>query len=280
MKMKILLTLFLTAFTLNVNAQWQTKWSSTALNYYTASGWIDFEKNGNTWLKRLYLVDSTKFVITTGYYSQNPQYTYNFTAAEKLAGSLIYSTGYDFTGDNRVEFYVLSWYGTTSNYRQSFKIIDIVSNSIVFERNVSNAWYSSPTFSDLDGDGKIECSVIRYYYPFTLDYFIEVYATGATGIANEGLPAKFELKQNYPNPFNPTTKIDFNIENPDFISLEIFNISGEKISTLRNEYMDAGNHSVVWDGKNGRNETLPTGVYFYRLSGTKLSENKKMILLK
>ncbi|GEM_PF-2202833 len=89
------------------------------------------------------------------------------------------------------------------------------------------------------------------------------------------VPGRFNLYQNYPNPFNPLTKIKFDIPNPAFISLKVYDIEGREISVLAGETVLPGVYEVTFDGSG-----LSSGVYFYRLSSKHFNETKKMILLK
>ncbi len=92
---------------------------------------------------------------------------------------------------------------------------------------------------------------------------------------NKNVPDKFGLEQNYPNPFNPSTTIDFSIAVPEHVSLDIYNILGQKVATLVNDYLPEGEHSVVFNADN-----LASGIYIYMLrAGNKVME-KKMTLLK
>jgi hypothetical protein len=91
----------------------------------------------------------------------------------------------------------------------------------------------------------------------------------------EKLPTEFVLQQNCPNPFNPATEISFSLPNAAHVKLEIFNIMGQKVTTLLNRHLEAGNHSVSWDGNN-----VASGVYFYRLQAGDMVDTKKMVLLK
>ncbi|MBN2829510.1 MAG: T9SS type A sorting domain-containing protein [Candidatus Cloacimonetes bacterium] len=85
---------------------------------------------------------------------------------------------------------------------------------------------------------------------------------------------------NYPNPFNPVTTISYSIpENAD-LTLEIFNIKGQKIKTLVNSKVIAGEHTIVWNGTDLNNRTVPSGVYFYKLKAGTYTLTKKMALLK
>ncbi|MCI0494281.1 T9SS type A sorting domain-containing protein, partial [candidate division KSB1 bacterium] len=83
-------------------------------------------------------------------------------------------------------------------------------------------------------------------------------------VAN-GLPGEFELRQNYPNPFNPNTMIEYNLAQSGEVKLEILNMLGEKIATLRNEKQAAGNYSLSWNGKDKLGNEVASGIYFYRL---------------
>jgi len=94
------------------------------------------------------------------------------------------------------------------------------------------------------------------------------------------VPKDFELFQNYPNPFNPTTKIQFALVKSTKVKLLIYNVLGQKVRTLINGQIDAGVHTVVWDGRNDAGQSLGSGVYFYRVQTDKFSKTRKMILMK
>ena len=95
------------------------------------------------------------------------------------------------------------------------------------------------------------------------------------------LPAdRTALKGNVPNPFNPTTAISFSLETPGNVTLEIFNVKGEKVRTLVNEHFDAASHSIVWNGKDDLGRTSASGVYFYKMRTGSFTSTKKMLLMK
>ncbi len=85
----------------------------------------------------------------------------------------------------------------------------------------------------------------------------------------------FALDQNYPNPFNPTTNIKFRIANPGFVSLKVYDVLGNEISTLVNKQKDAGSYQVKFDAGN-----IPSGVYLYQLKTNSEVISKKMMILK
>ncbi len=94
------------------------------------------------------------------------------------------------------------------------------------------------------------------------------------------LPESFVLMQNNPNPFNPTTAIDFAIPKSAHTRIEVFNILGQKIKTLVNEYLGPGRKRVEWDGTDSRGNTVASGVYLYRMTANDFTETKKMMLMK
>ncbi len=89
------------------------------------------------------------------------------------------------------------------------------------------------------------------------------------------LPANIFLEQNYPNPFNPKTTIQFTIPKSQFVSMEVYNLLGQKVATLKDEYLNAGMHTVEWNATG-----LASGVYLYRLQAGNYTETKKLILLR
>ncbi|MCK4956487.1 MAG: T9SS type A sorting domain-containing protein, partial [Candidatus Cloacimonetes bacterium] len=86
--------------------------------------------------------------------------------------------------------------------------------------------------------------------------------------------------QNYPNPFNPETTINFSLQEAGDMALEIYNIKGQRVTTLVSSNLEAGKHSVVWNGKDESGRSVVSGIYFYRMRSGKYIETKKMILLK
>lgn len=86
---------------------------------------------------------------------------------------------------------------------------------------------------------------------------------------------RFNLFQNYPNPFNPTTNIDFSLPHASNVSLKIYDVTGNEIMDVLNEFKPAGNYSVSVDASN-----LTSGIYFYKLIAGNYKETKKMIVIK
>ena len=98
-----------------------------------------------------------------------------------------------------------------------------------------------------------------------------------TDIANDHFtpPARFTLYQNYPNPFNPNTKIKFALEKSSRVTIEVFNVLGQRVATLLDKKMVAGLHSVNFNGNK-----LASGIYFYSITAGSFYQVKKMVLLR
>lgn len=278
--MKKTALLFLFIASLGFGQTFTNTFTSNPIPGATASGWLYFEKDGDNWKSRMYYLDTIQFKITGGTFSNAITYSHMFTPEEQLAGYYIYSLMTDLNGDNYTDFYILSYTGNSSAYRQGFKIFSMVDGSTIFERKDNNTWYSEPTISDLDNDGVLDCSFYSYTFPYNGTYKYEVYSTGVTTDMKETSPRGFVLNQNFPNPFNPSTVIRFTLQKSQQVSVEIYNVEGRLIRTLVQENLPEGSHEISWDGKDERGFNLPSGIYFYSLRGSGHQLTKKMVLLK
>ncbi|MCB1059832.1 MAG: T9SS type A sorting domain-containing protein [Calditrichaeota bacterium] len=89
------------------------------------------------------------------------------------------------------------------------------------------------------------------------------------------VPREFALEQNYPNPFNPSTTIEYTVPNEGVAELSVFNVAGQKVATLVNGNVSAGQHNIQWNAAN-----ISTGVYFYQLKMGDQFITRKMLLMK
>ncbi len=85
---------------------------------------------------------------------------------------------------------------------------------------------------------------------------------------------------NFPNPFNPTTTISFSILDESNVEISIYNMKGQKVKQLINDHLSSGQHTIEWNGTDGNNKSVASGIYFYKISTGKSSAMKKMLLLK
>jgi hypothetical protein len=95
----------------------------------------------------------------------------------------------------------------------------------------------------------------------------------------EDKPTENQLHENFPNPFNPSTNIHYSISNRDFVTLKVYDVLGNEVTTLVNEWKEGGSYQVTFNSAIC-NRQLVNGVYIYRLQAGNFVETKKMILMK
>ncbi len=109
---------------------------------------------------------------------------------------------------------------------------------------------------------------------------IEVTELATANSNNTVVPNSYALSQNYPNPFNPSTEMKFSMPVNGHARLEIFNVLGASVAVIFDGPAVAGEHRVVWDGRDSDGNATASGVYFYRLTADNYTETRKMMLLK
>ena len=152
-------------------------------------------------------------------------------------------------------------------------------------------WF--PTIGELAGD-QIEDEVDFMTYTWTV-YAADSWDTTAASngprtltidvsglLALDGvdLPTVFALHNNYPNPFNPVTNINYDIPEVSQVSLEIYNISGQKVRTLAQGHHEPGRYRIEWNATNDYGNPLSSGMYIYRINAGDFVSVKKLILMK
>ncbi len=155
-------------------------------------------------------------------------------------------------------------------------IVDPMSGFLAPSSNIDLAITLDFTGGDIVPDSVYEAQVIidnnspeTPVIPVTVDVQSDI------EYDNPGLPRKFSLYQNYPNPFNPSTSIKFALPEQSDVSIEIFNILGQKVASAFEGLMPAGYHSLVWDGS-----SAASGIYYYRITAGEYVAARKMTLIK
>jgi hypothetical protein len=126
------------------------------------------------------------------------------------------------------------------------------------------------------GTAHVQIEVGTFHNP-ELRYVLDFIATTdpSVGVNDDSHLNSYSLNQNYPNPFNPSTKISYNVGEPGFVQLKVFNVLGVEVATLVKEQKYAGNYTVDFDAAR-----FSSGVYFYSLSVNNFNQTRKMILEK
>ncbi len=154
-----------------------------------------------------------------------------------------------------------------------FDTVTVLSSSGVVELD------SAQILSNRIGFTKIDSAATKVAVNF-IKAMISVSPTSVREAGVGPLPKEYALSQNYPNPFNANTQISFALPKAGNARLDIYNVLGQKVSTLFNEFMNAGSKTVNWDGRDDGGVTVPSGVYFYQLVSQDFRQTKKMLLIK
>jgi hypothetical protein len=169
---------------------------------------------------------------------------------------------------------VLNWTTATEINNQMFEI----------ERSSENGEFylighikGHGTTSEPKEYSYIDMSVVpgKYYYRLKQVDFSGVYEYSNIVEVEISAPLVYNLAQNYPNPFNPSTQINFSIAEPTMIKLAIYNLLGQEIQVLRDEFMQPGLYQVSFNASN-----LPSGMYIYKLETANYVQARKMMIMK
>jgi len=96
----------------------------------------------------------------------------------------------------------------------------------------------------------------------------------------ETIPKTFALQGNYPNPFNPATNIVFDLDINADVEVTIYSVLGQEINTIYHSYSEPGRYTVTWRGQDTFGNSVPSGIYFYKVSADNRELTGKMLLIK
>lgn len=246
------------AYNISTNA-WTTKTSNST------SGFLDM--SSILYQNEVYIMgwsDSAfyKYTPATDQWTQLANSLYPVGAcAFGIINNLIYAIGGNAGG------------ATTADY-QSILVYNVTTNSWALdtqELSSKRHWMATAEYAGgLYVVGGID------EFAVAVDIVEEIVPQGTAGVNSESeIPENYYLMQNYPNPFNPGTKISYSIPEITFVTLKVYDVLGNEIATLVNEEKTIGSYDVDFVAT-----SLPSGIYFYKLTTNNFSETKKMILMK
>ncbi|MBM4400140.1 MAG: T9SS type A sorting domain-containing protein, partial [Candidatus Cloacimonetes bacterium] len=118
-------------------------------------------------------------------------------------------------------------------------------------------------------------------YLDTRDLYVMKLSNEITSVDDEVVPlAGFTLKQNYPNPFRSETNIRFSLKQNAAVDLSVYNLKGQKITTLKHGLLDKGSHNLLWNGTDTNKTSVASGVYFIKLHSGNTTLTRKMVLMR
>jgi PKD repeat protein len=217
------------------------------------------------------------YITVTEPSSGGTMYVYNIVVTRKNAGPNCSGIGtvYVYDSNNQPVANATVYATATGPVGGNFSGLTVSDGSVVFETGktrscsgefcyeVTNVTHSSLTYDAAANNVTKACESGW------------VYTDGQGEMAQVEMPAAYRLDQNYPNPFNPVTTITFSVDQPGHVTLEVFNVAGQRVSTLVDAWLGTGEHTATWDGAK-----VSSGVYLYRLTTDYTAETRKMILLK
>ena len=193
-------------------------------------------------------------------------------------------TPQQFSGERQTNGIHLMWKPGNANDVDRYLIRRSVTARIT-ESSENSQIYSTPDTSFIVSEPNAD----EYYYSIAAkdingnvgEYTdpISVQSTGAQDRL-DGIPEKFTLRQNFPNPFNPATTISYGIPEVTHVSLEIYDLRGNRVTTLVNRVQSAGWHTIRWHGKDSAGNTVGTGAYLLRINTGNHTATQKMIYMK
>jgi hypothetical protein len=156
------------------------------------------------------------------------------------------------------------------------------SGTFSFKMRYGASWSASGiVFKDFTGDGKLDIITATNLPPAGFQsalIMIRGKNTGIVGINSaltSAVPENYILSQNFPNPFNPVTRINYALPKAGVVTLKVYDVLGKETAVLVNEYKNAGNYTAEFNGT-----SMPSGIYFYKLSSGNFTSIKKMSLVK
>ncbi|MDZ7261813.1 MAG: M1 family aminopeptidase, partial [candidate division KSB1 bacterium] len=244
--------------------------------------------------------DSTFFQLMRNYLS-DPRYAYGNATTENFQSVCEATSGQD------LSWFFQQWvYGMVDrpHYQYSWSAVDLDSGTVVDLRiqqtQDASLIFKMPidiTLTTNLGDTTITVldSLVdqrfRLFLPHPYSGVTEVQLdkdnwilkkVTLTSVAEHqpGPPLRYELFQNYPNPFNSSTVIRYDLPQPSFVTLEIYNLLGQKVRTLVKQVQPPGPHQITWDGQSDKGQWLTSGLYFCRLQVGEFARVRKLVLQK
>ncbi len=218
-------------------------------------------------------IETMSVLLGNGNGTFRPAVTYDGSYSPDLLGVTGITSG-DIDHDGDIDLLV----SNTGSNDLSVYLNDGLGNFNFAMRYGVNSDAFSPLYADFNGDGIGDVASLALLPPDGGGGVVAILPGRATPTSVEDnipIPQQFLLSQNYPNPFNSSTNIKYHLPKASRVGLDIYNLLGQHIKSLVDDYQNAGNHEVNWNAS-----TSASGVYFVKLSIDNHSESRKMLLLK
>lgn len=197
---------------------------------------------------------------------------------------------------------------STSSISNTYAIGNVSGNSnsiggLVGENNdtlVENSYWNTSTTGQTYSAGGYPRTTDEMTYPYATNTYLfwdftNIWADDENYTINNGYPYLYQYPlsveefvvpfskcviSNYPNPFNPSTTILYDLHKDSKVEIEVFNVKGQNVKSLVDQELEAGKHTIVWNGDDASGKKVGSGIYFYKMKAGNYQVSKKMILLK
>ena len=154
--------------------------------------------------------------------------------------------------------------------------------SIINDQLIPGAGNSSQRHEYEYADKELTNGITYWYKLEDVDYSgnTELHGPVSATPMKRAAPKEFRLYPNYPNPFNPVTTISYDLPDDGFVELSVYNMRGEKVTTLLKGNQEAGSYKMNWNGTNRKGEIVASGIYFLRIASGSYSKTSKMVFIR
>jgi len=270
--------IFLSIYCLDQNHRWAVGGSGLIAKHTVSAGWRTVDSPTDLPLRTVLFSDEKTGWIAGGY--RGGRYEYQTIWLKSIDGGENWEelTGFNYLINDI--FFInpdIGWAVGENEYRQGviLETKDGGENWMVHTDTLS-APLNAIHFKD--GYGWAVGGRSSLEFSKTPSIILKTFDSGATWVNHETdeiYPTKFKLSQNHPNPFNPSTTINFTIPKSEIVKIDIYNTLGQRVKTILNKRVQAGEHEIEFEAKN-----LASGIYYYRIEAGDFQDVKKMILLK
>jgi hypothetical protein len=263
--------------------------SATPGSRYPMELWVSSAPEINGWGVTIEY-DPTQVTFVSGSFEASDYLPGIFALAEEgtgwvIPGGSVLASDVTASGDGMLgtlEFEVLSGFTDSTDLvisQVQLKHVDTGEEIIpVHYVATITASRASGLVGDFNGDGRVNLS----------DFFVFADAFGTRALAKLlavaevylGVPLRAQLAQNYPNPFNSDTVIEYQLPQPGEMQLGVYDLAGQRVTTLASGSRAAGSYSVAWDGSGDDSQPVASGVYLYRLQTSEGVAVRKLILIR
>lgn len=184
----------------------------------------------------------------------------------------LYSAPENLIGEDIEDSVILSW-NAPQNQLQPVSAYNVYRNGLIIQ-TVSDSFYTDTNL--IENSYEYFVTAVYVYGNSVPSNIVEIGVLDAENFLDfTGLSLT-----NYPNPFNPTTIITYNLDSNVEVNIGIYNVKGQLINTIVDEYQIAGEHSIIWNGTGANGKNVASGIYYYKFSSLEYQVIKKMILVK